>query len=61
LTEELQNYLNKEFKSDIKEIKSDVSEIKVDIAKLKVKAGMWGAIGGLIPIAIFIGYLLLRG
>ena len=38
-----------------------IDEIRVDIATLKVKSGIWGAIGGLIPVAIMIAYLLIKG
>ena len=31
-----------------------LTQIQVDIATLKVKAGVWGGIGGLIPVIIAI-------
>lgn len=31
-----------------------MSEIQVEIAMLKVKAGIWGVIGGAIPVVLFI-------
>ena len=35
-------------------IEGKLTQIQVDIATLKVKAGIWGGIGGLIPVAIAI-------
>ena len=32
----------------------------IDIATLKVKAGVWGAIGALIPICVVLGILLIK-
>ena len=37
-----------------------LTQILIDIAALKVKSGIWGLIGGLIPVGIFVGYMLLR-
>jgi len=36
-------------------------EVGIEIAKLKIKAGVWGAIGGCIPIVAAILFILLRG
>lgn len=33
----------------------NVTDVKVEIARLKVKSGVWGAIGGVIPVAIGLG------
>ena len=35
-------------------IEHKLTQIQVDIATLKVKAGVWGGIGGLIPVIIAI-------
>ena len=35
-------------------IQDKLTQIQVDIATLKVKAGVWGGIGGLIPVIIAI-------
>ena len=35
-------------------IEDKLTQIQVDIATLKVKAGVWGGIGGLIPVVIAI-------
>ena len=36
------------------------TNIRVDIGALKVKAGVWGALGGSIPVVIGLGLWLLR-
>ena len=36
-----------------------MTSIKVEIAMLKVKSGVWGAIGGLIPVLIYIAFKIL--
>ena len=33
-------------------VENKLTQIQVDIATLKVKAGVWGGIGGLIPVVI---------
>ena len=38
--------------SDIKEIRNSINGIQVEIAMLKVKSGMWGAMGGMIPVLV---------
>ena len=50
----------KELNESQKELTKGLNQISLDIATLKVKSGVWGLIGGLIPIAIFIGYMVLR-
>lgn len=35
--------------------------VQIEIAQLKIKAGVWGLVGGLIPVAIAIGLILLKG
>lgn len=37
-----------------------VPEMKVDIARLKVKAGIWGLIGGTIPVIVMILFRAFR-
>lgn len=34
------------------QIEMNLKKIDVDLATLKVKAGLWGLMGGLIPVAI---------
>lgn len=38
----------------------DIRQILVDLAKLKVKSGIWGLIGGSIPILVSLAYMLLK-
>ena len=42
------------------EIFTRLRGIEVEIAKLKIKAGVWGIIGGSIPVFITIAILVLR-
>lgn len=42
------------------EIKNELTSIKIEIAKLKVKSGIWGMIGGVIPVAIGIAIWLFK-
>ena len=44
-----------------KEIFGKLDTIIVDIATLKVKAGIWGLIGGMIPVGIMLIVLLIKG
>ena len=37
-----------------------INKMVIDIAMLKVKAGVWGALGGAVSVAIGIGVLLLK-
>jgi len=36
------------------EVLDRIAEINIEIAGLKVKSGVWGVIGGIIPVAILI-------
>lgn len=38
----------------------DISDMKIEIAMLQVKAGVWGLLGGLIPVGVAIIVQLLR-
>lgn len=38
----------------------DHAAIKEDIATLKVKAGIWGLVGGMIPVVIALGVMILK-
>jgi len=42
----------KDLKVSINSIREHIVELKVDIATLKVKSGLWGLMGGLIPVLI---------
>jgi hypothetical protein len=38
------------------------TEVLVEIAKLKIKSGVWGLVGGLIPVVIMIAiYFFIKG
>lgn len=49
----------KRLDSSLQEVHNELHEISVEIAMLKVKAGLWGALAGLIPalIAAAMGFL----
>lgn len=36
----------------LKDISKELTNIRIDIGMLKVKSGLWGLVGGLIPITI---------
>ena len=36
-----------------------ISDLRVDIATLKVKAGIWGLLGGAIPVIVLIGVYII--
>lgn len=40
--------------SHFNKLNDRISDLRVDIATLKVKAGVWGIIGGCIPIVILL-------
>ncbi len=42
------------------EMDKKLNRITVDIAKLKVKSGIWGLIGGAVPVVIGLGIWFLR-
>ncbi len=44
-------------RQDHKEVRKALQDIHVQLAQLKVRAGMWGALAGIIPV---IAALLLR-
>lgn len=37
---------------DIRDIRNSIALIQTEIAVLKVKSGIWGAMGGMIPVLI---------
>lgn len=43
------------------QLNTSVGNIHIEIAMLKVKSGMWGAIGGMIPIVILLAIAHLSG
>ena len=46
--------------ASVDEIKTDVKKLVTDVATLKVKSGVWGVVGGAIPVLILIGVYLIR-
>jgi len=48
----------------IDDIHSDVGDIAVKLARLetafKIKSGMWGLLGGMVPVLIIIGCYLIK-
>lgn len=42
-------------------INKKVDRLAIEIAMLKVKSGVWGLVGGLIPVAIGVALLVFRG
>lgn len=43
----------------LNEIEKKVNSQRVEIAMLQVKAGLWGALGGIIPLLVLLGLRLL--
>ena len=47
--------------SDIHGLRSDLKDIYGDVSALKAKAGIWGMIGGCIPVLVLLGVEFLKG
>ena len=45
----------------LREIHRDITFIKVELGKLTIKSGVWGMLGGLIPVLIALCILILKG
>ncbi len=43
----------------IDDIREEIIHCRIDIATLKVKAGIWGALAGLVPVVIGLGLWVL--
>ncbi len=43
------------------EMNAELMKIRIEIAKLQVKAGVWGLVGGAIPVAVGLAIMLLKG
>ena len=50
-----------EIKAEQKDTRKENSQIRTDISKLQVKSGIWGMVGGVIPVAIMIAFEIIRG
>ncbi len=42
------------------QIEKQVTRIHIEIATLKVKSGVWGLVGGAIPVMLGLTYMLLK-
>jgi len=56
LTNKERDWLEEKFET----VRQEIVKVQVDIATLKVRAGIWGLMGGMIPIltALGISYLM---
>jgi len=41
-------------------LQETVTQVRIDIEGLKVKSSVWGLIGGCIPVAIMLAYMILK-
>lgn len=60
---EYQEFVLRELKrlnNNIEKIEDKLDNISKDTVVLKVKAGLWGLLGGAIPILIALGFYLLK-
>lgn len=60
---EWSNYVLKELErldECYQRLDTKVGQVLEEIARLKVKSGVWGALGGLIPVIIVIALYVLR-
>ena len=46
--------------TEVKTLREDQVTMKEDIAGLKIKSGIWGALGGLIPVVIVLAIWLIK-
>lgn len=47
--------------ADIHRVEDKVEALLIDVAMLKVKAGVWGAVAGLIPASVAVIFMVLGG
>lgn len=52
--------LNTNQESMDKDISEKLTSMKIEISQLQVKAGIWGAIGGAIPVIVVLLFKLLN-
>ncbi len=45
--------------SNTVELRGDIKQLRTDVAKLQVKSGVWGFVGGLLPVTLGIIYWVL--
>lgn len=48
-------------KAEVQAIDEKVTLLRIDVAQLKVKAGVWGAVAGLIPGVVMVLATLVAG
>jgi len=41
-------------------LKEEITKIKINIAMLQIKSGIWGAIGGAIPVSILVAWMFIK-
>ncbi|MBW1812509.1 MAG: hypothetical protein JRJ39_02205 [Deltaproteobacteria bacterium] len=44
----------------LRELKESITKLRVEVGQLKVKSGIWGLIGGAVPVAIGLAVWLLK-
>lgn len=49
----------KRLDADLKKIDVGIQQINVELAMLKIKAGIWGAMAGMVPVLIAIAVQLI--
>ena len=50
-----------DLRESIDKVREQVSEMSNRVAALQIKSGTWGAIGGIIPVALMVAYLIVKG
>ncbi len=53
--------MHKEHREDQRATQAGITDLRVDVAGLKVKAGIWGAIAGIIPAGLVAFWLVVKG
>ncbi len=38
-----------------------LNDVRLEIVQLKVKSGIWGLVGGAIPVVVLLAFLILKG
>ena len=51
---------HKEHREDMQAMRAGISDVRVDVAGLKVKAGIWGAMAGIVPAGLLAAGLALK-
>ncbi len=56
MTGDEQKWMERHFEK----VNDRLTDVRIEIAKLKVKAGIWGVIGGAVPVLIMLAIYFLR-